>query len=159
MDNSLNIHLVYVCGTSFTLNLFRIKNSPTEHKQINCGHSFWIVHQPLRMEPCSSLAWPPVGEGVSHLYDDLSAASRKLAVHQIEDSAEVGLSETSSATTEPATEVGLSETSSAMTEPVAVSSSPLISRMTLNDNKAGMEGLDKDRINKIIHDASKGIIM
>jgi len=29
--------------------------------------------------------------------------------------------------------------------------------MLLNDNKAGMEGLDKDRINQIIHEASKGI--
>ena len=32
----------------------------------------------------------------------------------------------------------------------------LLSRMKLNDNKAGMEGLDKEKINKIIHDASKG---
>ena len=29
-------------------------------------------------------------------------------------------------------------------------------RMKLNDHKAGMEGLDKEKINKIIHDASKG---
>jgi hypothetical protein len=28
--------------------------------------------------------------------------------------------------------------------------------MLLNDNKAGMEGLDKERINQIIHEASKG---
>ena len=31
-----------------------------------------------------------------------------------------------------------------------------VERMSLNDQKAGMEGLDKDRINKIIHEASKG---
>ena len=31
-----------------------------------------------------------------------------------------------------------------------------VERMSLNDGKAGMEGLDKDRINKIIHEASKG---
>ncbi|KAG7278323.1 hypothetical protein CRUP_029928 [Coryphaenoides rupestris] len=31
-----------------------------------------------------------------------------------------------------------------------------LSRMALNDNKAGMEGLDRDRINKIIMEASKG---
>ncbi|KAK5871362.1 hypothetical protein PBY51_004247 [Eleginops maclovinus] len=32
----------------------------------------------------------------------------------------------------------------------------LLSRMALNDNKAGMEGLDRDRINKIIMESSKG---
>ena len=32
----------------------------------------------------------------------------------------------------------------------------LMSRMLLNDNKAGMSGLDKDRINQIIFEASKG---
>ncbi|XP_058848429.1 DNA polymerase kappa-like isoform X3 [Acipenser ruthenus] len=31
-----------------------------------------------------------------------------------------------------------------------------LSRMALNDNKAGMEGLDKEKINKIILEASKG---
>lgn len=31
----------------------------------------------------------------------------------------------------------------------------LLSRMALNDNKAGMEGLDRDKINKIILEASK----
>uniref|UniRef100_A0A3Q3LUY4 DNA polymerase kappa n=2 Tax=Mastacembelus armatus TaxID=205130 RepID=A0A3Q3LUY4_9TELE len=31
-----------------------------------------------------------------------------------------------------------------------------LSRMALNDNKAGMEGLDKDKINKIIMESSKG---
>ncbi|KAJ8005727.1 hypothetical protein DPEC_G00120910 [Dallia pectoralis] len=31
-----------------------------------------------------------------------------------------------------------------------------LSRMALNDNKAGMEGLDRDKINKIIMDSSKG---
>lgn len=35
------------------------------------------------------------------------------------------------------------------------SSSKIISRMALNDNKAGMEGLDKERINQIIFEASK----
>ena len=33
----------------------------------------------------------------------------------------------------------------------------MVQRMQLNDNKAGMEGLDKDRINQIIHEASKGM--
>ena len=32
----------------------------------------------------------------------------------------------------------------------------LLTRMQLNDNKAGMEGLDRERINKIIYEASKG---
>ncbi|XP_075871261.1 DNA polymerase kappa isoform X2 [Nelusetta ayraudi] len=32
----------------------------------------------------------------------------------------------------------------------------LLSRMALNDNKAGMEGLDRDKINKIIIESSKG---
>lgn len=31
----------------------------------------------------------------------------------------------------------------------------LVSRMALNDNKAGMEGLDRDKINKIIMEISK----
>ncbi|RUS76576.1 hypothetical protein EGW08_015654, partial [Elysia chlorotica] len=35
------------------------------------------------------------------------------------------------------------------------SSNNMISRMALNDNKAGMEGLDKERINQIIFEASK----
>uniref|UniRef100_UPI00358F8900 DNA polymerase kappa-like n=1 Tax=Myxine glutinosa TaxID=7769 RepID=UPI00358F8900 len=34
--------------------------------------------------------------------------------------------------------------------------SGFISRMALNDNKAGMEGLNKEKINKIIFEASKG---
>ena len=34
--------------------------------------------------------------------------------------------------------------------------SPPLSRIGLNSNKAGMEGLDKDKINKIIIEASKG---
>lgn len=37
------------------------------------------------------------------------------------------------------------------------SSDKPISRMALNDNKAGMDGLDKEKINKIIHEASKGL--
>lgn len=39
---------------------------------------------------------------------------------------------------------------------VSPESSQPIERMKLNDRKAGMEGLDKKKINKIIHDASKG---
>ncbi|GFS07894.1 DNA polymerase kappa [Elysia marginata] len=35
------------------------------------------------------------------------------------------------------------------------SSCNMISRMALNDNKAGMEGLDKEKINQIIYEASK----
>lgn len=35
-------------------------------------------------------------------------------------------------------------------------SSTPVERMALNDHKAGMTGLDKDKINKIIHEASKG---
>lgn len=31
----------------------------------------------------------------------------------------------------------------------------IVSRMALNDNKAGMEGLDREKINKIIMEASK----
>lgn len=34
-------------------------------------------------------------------------------------------------------------------------SEDLLSRMALNDNKAGMEGLDRDKINKIIMESSK----
>nr|XP_032824826.1 DNA polymerase kappa isoform X2 [Petromyzon marinus] len=38
----------------------------------------------------------------------------------------------------------------------AVAAPGLVSCMALNDNKAGMEGLDKERINKVILDISKG---
>ncbi|XP_067838799.1 DNA polymerase kappa [Heptranchias perlo] len=38
----------------------------------------------------------------------------------------------------------------------ASSDGGILSRMALNDNKAGMEGLDKEKINKIIMEASKG---
>ncbi|XP_062617098.1 DNA polymerase kappa-like [Saccostrea cucullata] len=38
----------------------------------------------------------------------------------------------------------------------AKSSETLMSRMLLNDNKAGMTGLDKEKINQIIFEASKG---
>ncbi|XP_078419755.1 DNA polymerase kappa [Cetorhinus maximus] len=38
----------------------------------------------------------------------------------------------------------------------ASSDGGILSRMALNDNKAGMEGLDKEKINKIILEASKG---
>ena len=37
-------------------------------------------------------------------------------------------------------------------------SKQLMSRMVLNDNKAGMQGLDKERINQIIFETSKGSI-
>lgn len=37
------------------------------------------------------------------------------------------------------------------------SDKPIVSRMELNDNKAGMEGLDREKINQIIYEASKGI--
>lgn len=36
------------------------------------------------------------------------------------------------------------------------SNEPMVSRMLLNDNKAGMSGVDKERINQIIFEASKG---
>ena len=42
------------------------------------------------------------------------------------------------------------------TEVEGKSSQKPIQRMALNDHKAGMEGLDKEKINKIIFDASKG---
>ena len=35
----------------------------------------------------------------------------------------------------------------------------LISTMSLNDNKAGMQGLDKEHINQIIYEASKGQLL
>ena len=35
----------------------------------------------------------------------------------------------------------------------------ILSRMKLNDNKAGMDGLDRDRINQIIYEASKGMFL
>lgn len=35
--------------------------------------------------------------------------------------------------------------------------SSLMNRMRLNDNKAGMDGLDKEKINQVILEASKGI--
>ncbi|CAL8248905.1 unnamed protein product [Merluccius merluccius] len=41
-------------------------------------------------------------------------------------------------------------------ESTAANGGGFLSRMALNDNKAGMEGLDRDRINKIIMEASKG---
>ena len=39
---------------------------------------------------------------------------------------------------------------------VTVKDKAVVDRMSLNDNKAGMDGLDKARINQIIHEASKG---
>ena len=35
-------------------------------------------------------------------------------------------------------------------------SAPLMTRMQLNDHKAGMQGLDKEHINQIIYEVSKG---
>ncbi|OWF52703.1 DNA polymerase kappa-like isoform X2 [Mizuhopecten yessoensis] len=43
-----------------------------------------------------------------------------------------------------------------VTTSAGVDGGGLMSRMLLNDNKAGMEGLDKDRINQVILEASKG---
>uniref|UniRef100_H3A7E0 DNA polymerase kappa n=1 Tax=Latimeria chalumnae TaxID=7897 RepID=H3A7E0_LATCH len=42
------------------------------------------------------------------------------------------------------------------TNEVSSSNGGFLSRMALNDNKAGMEGLDKEKINKIIMEATKG---
>ncbi|XP_068995274.1 DNA polymerase kappa isoform X1 [Embiotoca jacksoni] len=39
---------------------------------------------------------------------------------------------------------------------VSTKEESFLSRMALNDNKAGMEGLDRDKINKIIMESSKG---
>ncbi|KAK7173521.1 hypothetical protein R3I93_003367 [Phoxinus phoxinus] len=39
---------------------------------------------------------------------------------------------------------------------VSCSGADLLSRIALNDNKAGMEGLDRDKINKVILETSKG---
>ncbi|XP_024131239.1 DNA polymerase kappa [Oryzias melastigma] len=41
-------------------------------------------------------------------------------------------------------------------EPTATKDEGFLSRMALNDNKAGMEGLDRDKINSIIMESSKG---
>ena len=45
-----------------------------------------------------------------------------------------------------------------MTKPETVRppEAEVVSRMQLNDHKAGMEGLDKEKINAIIYEASKG---
>ncbi|XP_042562972.1 DNA polymerase kappa-like, partial [Clupea harengus] len=40
--------------------------------------------------------------------------------------------------------------------PAATADEGILSRMGLNDNKAGMEGLDREKINKIILESSKG---
>ena len=52
----------------------------------------------------------------------------------------------------------LEPTEASLKAPVegGTSNQPLLSRMMLNDHKAGMEGLDRDKINAIIHEASKG---
>ncbi|RVE68200.1 hypothetical protein OJAV_G00090420 [Oryzias javanicus] len=41
-------------------------------------------------------------------------------------------------------------------EPTSTKDEGFLSRMALNDNKAGMEGLDRDKINSIIMESSKG---
>lgn len=41
------------------------------------------------------------------------------------------------------------------TEPAQTKDEGFLSRMALNDNKAGMEGLDRDKINNIIMESSK----
>ncbi|XP_045156541.2 DNA polymerase kappa-like [Mercenaria mercenaria] len=51
---------------------------------------------------------------------------------------------------------GQATDSTSSTAPPKSGESTVVKRMLLNDNKAGMEGLDKDRINQIIHEASKG---
>lgn len=38
---------------------------------------------------------------------------------------------------------------------VSTKAEGFLSRIALNDNKAGMEGLDRDKINKIIMESSK----
>lgn len=43
------------------------------------------------------------------------------------------------------------------TDSKADKNSSLMNRMRLNDNKAGMDGLDKEKINQVILEASKGI--
>uniref|UniRef100_A0A8C4ZBY0 DNA polymerase kappa n=1 Tax=Gadus morhua TaxID=8049 RepID=A0A8C4ZBY0_GADMO len=47
-------------------------------------------------------------------------------------------------------------TSSHSMESTSADGGGFLSRMALNDNKAGMEGLDRERINKIIIESSKG---
>ncbi|XP_014350449.1 DNA polymerase kappa isoform X4 [Latimeria chalumnae] len=53
------------------------------------------------------------------------------------------------------TDCKLSNTMTSTNE-VSSSNGGFLSRMALNDNKAGMEGLDKEKINKIIMEATKG---
>ena len=55
---------------------------------------------------------------------------------------------------QPAVEKG--QISEGQDDRVQAGSSGLMNRMRLNDNKAGMDGLDKEKINQIILEASKG---
>jgi len=55
---------------------------------------------------------------------------------------------------QPATEKG--QSSEGQGDRVQEGGSGLMNRMRLNDNKAGMDGLDKEKINQIILEASKG---
>ena len=64
--------------------------------------------------------------------------------------------ESSSAATLNASKVEPTEASLKAPVEGGTSNQPLLSRMMLNDHKAGMEGLDRDKINAIIHEASKG---
>ncbi|XP_043563330.1 DNA polymerase kappa [Chiloscyllium plagiosum] len=50
----------------------------------------------------------------------------------------------------------MEHTAKETTDSSDLSDGGILSRMALNDNKAGMEGLDKEKINKIILEASKG---
>lgn len=47
-------------------------------------------------------------------------------------------------------------TTQAAEKQAATGGATIVSRMALNDNKAGMQGLDRVKINKIIYEASKG---
>ena len=53
-------------------------------------------------------------------------------------------------------EITSKESNDARDTALKVQSSGVLTRMLLNDNKAGMEGLDKEKINQIIFEASKG---
>ncbi|XP_038661436.1 DNA polymerase kappa isoform X6 [Scyliorhinus canicula] len=52
--------------------------------------------------------------------------------------------------------INMEDTAKETADSSAPSDGGILSRMALNDNKAGMEGLDKEKINKIIMEASKG---
>lgn len=70
------------------------------------------------------------------------------------------ISECINASTTPLSAESNKETNNSKTDMKIVSESSSserkMSRMDLNTTKAGMEGLDKEKINQIIHEASKG---